>query len=203
MLDRQLPKKKKYIRGNQSPFLNKTLSKAIMLRTLLRNKFLKNRRNENKTNYVKERNHCVSLLRKTKREYYSNLDEKIICDNKTFWKIAKPMLSKKIKSNQRKTLIENDEIIKTEKGTAKVLNTFFLNIAQNLDIQQYNVDNPICENINDPLLKAIARYQNHPRIVAIKKFCNSKSHFSFKNSQKKEILKELNNLNNTKHRYPN
>ena len=30
------------------------------------------------------------------------------------------MLSKKIKSNKRITLIENDEIIKTEKGTAKV-----------------------------------------------------------------------------------
>ena len=92
--------------------MNKTLSKAIMLRTLLRNKFLKNRSNENKTNYVKQRNHCVSLLRKTKREYYSNLDEKKICNNKTFWKIAKPMLSKKIKSNERITLTENDEIIK-------------------------------------------------------------------------------------------
>ena len=75
-LDKQLPKKKKYVRGNQSPFMNKTLSKAIMLRTNLRNKFLKNRSNENKTNYVKQRNHCVSFLRKTKREYYSNLDEK-------------------------------------------------------------------------------------------------------------------------------
>ena len=147
-----------------------------MLRTNLRNKFLKNRSNENK-NYVKQRNHCVSLLRKTKREYYSNLDEKKICDNKTFWKIVKPMLSKKIKSNERIILIENDEIIKTEKGTAKVLNAFFSNIVQNLDIQQYNVDYPICENINDPLLKAIVRYQNHPSIVAIKKFCNSKSHF--------------------------
>ena len=175
--------------------MNETLSKAIMLRTNLRNKFLKNRSNENKTNYVKQRYYCVSLLRKTKREYYSNLDEKNICDNKTFWKIVKPMLSKKIKSNERITLIENDEIIKTEKGTAKVLNAFFSNIVQNLDIQQYNVDDPICENINDPLLKAIVRYRNHPSIVAIKKFCNSKSHFSFKNVQKEEILKELNNLN--------
>ena len=69
------------------------------------------------------------------------------------------------------------------------------NIVQNLDIQQYNVDDPICENINDPLLKAIVRYRNHPGIVAIKKFCNSKSHFSFKKFQKEEILKELKNLN--------
>ena len=51
------------------------------------------------------------------------------------------------KSNERITLIENDEIIKTEKGTAKVLNAFFSNIVQNLDIQQYNVDDPICENM--------------------------------------------------------
>ena len=105
------------------------------------------------------------------------------------------MLLKKIKSNERITLIENDEIIKTEKGTAKVLNAFFSNIVQNLDIQQYNVDDPICENINDPLLKAIVRYRNHPSIAAIKKFCNSKFHFSFKNVQEEEILKELNNLN--------
>ena len=91
--------------------MNKILSKAIMLRTNLRKKFLKNRSNENKTNYLKQGNHCVSLLRKTKREYYSNLEEKKICDNKTFWK----MLSKKIKFNERITLIENDEIIKTDK----------------------------------------------------------------------------------------
>ena len=118
-----------------------------MLRTNLRSKFLKNRSNENKRNYVKQGNHCVSLLRKTKRQYYSNLDEKNICDNKTFWKTVKPMLPKKTKSNKKVNLIENDEIIKTEKATAKVLIAFFSNIVQNLDIQQYNVDDPICENM--------------------------------------------------------
>ena len=34
------------------------------------------------------------------------------------------MLSNKMKSNGRVILIENDEIIKIEKGTAKVLNAF-------------------------------------------------------------------------------
>ena len=136
MLDKHFPKKKKYIRGNQSVFVKKTLSKAIMLRTKLRNKFLKNRSSENKINYVKQRNRCVSFLKKTKREYYSNLNWKNICDNKSFWKIVKLKLSKKIKSNEGIALIENDEIIKTEKGTAKVLNAFFSNIFQNLDIQQ-------------------------------------------------------------------
>ena len=57
------------------------------------------------------------------------------------------------------------------------------------------MDDPICENINDPLLKAIFRYRNHRSIVAIKKFCNYKSHFSFKNVHKEKFLKELSNLN--------
>ena len=95
--------------------MNKTLSKVIILSTNLTNKFLKNKSNENKKNYVKQRNHRVSLLRKTKREYYSNLDEKNICDNKAFWKNVNSMLSKKIKPNEKITLIQNDEIIKTEK----------------------------------------------------------------------------------------
>ena len=36
--------KKKYLRANHSEFVNKELSKAIMLRTKLRNKFLKQKR---------------------------------------------------------------------------------------------------------------------------------------------------------------
>ena len=51
---------------------------------------------------------------------------------------------------------------------------------------------------NDSLLKAVVTYRNHPSIAAIKKFCNSKSHFSFKNDQKEQILKELNNVNSNK-----
>ena len=85
--------------------------------------------------------------------------------------------------------------LKLRKGTAKVLNAFFSNTVQNLDIQQYNVGDSICENINEALLKAIVRYRNHPSIAAIKKFRNSKPHFSFKTIQKEGILKELNNVN--------
>ena len=61
------PQKKKYVRGNQSPFMNKKLSKAIMQRSKLRNLFLKKRTEENRNNYVKQRNLCVTLLRKSKR----------------------------------------------------------------------------------------------------------------------------------------
>ena len=34
--------------------------------------------------YKKQRNYCVSLLRKSKTNYYANLDEKKVFDNKLF-----------------------------------------------------------------------------------------------------------------------
>ena len=46
ILDQHAAQKKKYLRGNQSPFMNKSLPKAIMLRSKFRNIFLKNRRGE-------------------------------------------------------------------------------------------------------------------------------------------------------------
>ena len=58
-----------------------------MTHTRLRNRFLKNRTEENKRKYT---NYCVSFLRKLKVEYYSNLNEKDVTDNKMNWKSAKP-----------------------------------------------------------------------------------------------------------------
>ena len=62
ILNRHVPRKRKLARGNQMPFIIKDLSKAIMKRSRLRNNFLKNRTEQNKTLYTKQRNNCVSLL---------------------------------------------------------------------------------------------------------------------------------------------
>ena len=70
-------------------FMNKELSKAIITRTRLRNKFIRNRRAENRENFNKQHTYCVLLVRKSKREYYGNLNEKNVTDNKTFWKAMK------------------------------------------------------------------------------------------------------------------
>ena len=68
--------KQKYARGNHLPFMHKSLSKKIMKIKRLRNKFLKYRNKENKSRYSKQRNYCVPLIRKMKKDYYSNLDIK-------------------------------------------------------------------------------------------------------------------------------
>ena len=44
--------KKKYLRANHSKFVNKELSKAMILRTKLRNKFLKQKTTETRSGYT-------------------------------------------------------------------------------------------------------------------------------------------------------
>ena len=56
--------KKKYACGNQMPFMTKSLSKEIMARLRLRNKYLKHKTEENRLLYTQQRNKYVSLLKK-------------------------------------------------------------------------------------------------------------------------------------------
>ena len=155
ILDQYVSRKSKYVRGNHLPFMNKNLSKAVMLRTKLRNIFFKNRTEENKGRYTKQRSLCVTLLRKCKREYSDNLYEKNVCDNKKFWRAVKPLLSNKIISNEKITIIECDKIIRSDKETAKVLNEFFCNAVTNLNIPQFNQIGRTSENVSDPSLKLL------------------------------------------------
>ena len=93
--------------------MNKILSKAIMTRSRLRNKYMKNPNHENKSNYTNYRNYCTRLFRKEKKQYYNNLDINLITDNKKFWKTVKPLFSDKHFSSNKITLFL--EKILTEK----------------------------------------------------------------------------------------
>ena len=173
------------------PFFNKDLLKAIMTRTKLRNIFLQNRSEENKILYTKQRNFCVSLLRKTKRRYYENLNEKSVVDNKLFWKNVKPFLSDKVSGKDEIHLLENNELVKTYLETAKVLNNFFSNVVQNLDISRISNEEQFINYIEVRTLKAILKYIKYPSIVDIRNKCKSKGSFSFVGVDKKEIEKEI------------
>ena len=95
-----------------------------MRRTKLCNKFLKERTDESKKRYTSQRNYCVSLLKKTKRNYYNSLNEKDVSDNKTFWKTVKPFLSDKIVSKEQILLLENDEIISEDSKNCRIAELF-------------------------------------------------------------------------------
>ena len=95
VLDKHAPRKQKYIRANNSNYIRKALQKEIMHKSRFRNKFLRERTKESNIAYNKQRNISVSLLRKTKRDYFANLDTKIMKDNRKFWKTVNPLFSEK------------------------------------------------------------------------------------------------------------
>ena len=85
-----------------------------MVRKRLRNIFLKNRSGENKINYNKLRTLYVTLLRKSKREYYQNLSVENVCDYQKFWKVVKPLLPYKIMSSEKIALAEGPKNLKND-----------------------------------------------------------------------------------------
>ena len=131
------------------------------------------------------------MLRKTKKAYYDNLDERKVSDNKLFWKTVKPSLAEKFNARESISLSENGKIVKIEKETAEVFNHFFGKFVKNLNISQYSDFDPIIAKVKDPTLKAILKYQKHPSILAIRTKGNRNGAFSSKEVSFKEIETEI------------
>ena len=171
ILDLHAPAKKKFVRGNNAPFMNKTLSKAFMHRSKLKNEFNKNPTEENKRIYHKQRNYCVNLLNKEKRKYYNDLDPVIMGDNRKFWQRVKPLFSDKQKSQSTDIiLIENDITTSNNKDVAEKLNNFFIGAVEKLEIKPFiieNINNSSIENLEEK----ISKYKNHPSIIKNQKKC--------------------------------
>ena len=194
LLNEHAPIKEKYVRANNAPFMTKSLTKAIMNRSRLKNKFIKNPDSNNRSIYNKHRNFCVNLLRKEKKKYYNNLDLKLITDNTKFWKTIKPLFSDKNNICRKITLIEKNEIISNDKEVAEVMNDFFSNAVANLDITGYqncihsNTDNDIIGNI-------ITKFKHHPSILKIKDNIVIQDAFCFTMSNDAVVIKEIHKLN--------
>ena len=134
IFNKYAPIKKKYVRANEAPFMIKELHKAIMKRSRLRNKFLKNRTENNQKNFKLQRNVCKKLMRTTKKLYCSNLYTKKGTDNKTFWKTIIPFFTRRSLKGEKINLIENGKTISNDSELCNIFNGFFSNIISELNI---------------------------------------------------------------------
>ena len=178
LVDRHAPLKMKIQRGNHALFICKEMRKAIYARSRLRNEFSKNRSEENKRKYKRQRNLCVSLRRKAIKQYFSNITSKGIVTNKEFWKTIRPFLTNKgCLENSDIMLINDDEIVTDDKTLAKTFNEHYINTVERpsgLKPAKMEFENSI--NISRNILHSIIdRYKNHPSILKIKSEVSSKS----------------------------
>ena len=87
--------------------------------------------------------------------------------------------------------------VSNDENTAQVLNTFFSNIVGSFNIPEYVTNDPISDNISDPIIKLIAKYRKHPSILTngeVKKHAT----FSFSKVAKEEIFWGISNLDVSK-----
>ena len=186
VLDKHAPKKVKYIRSNNCNFMTKELRKAIMNRSKLRNKFLKTRNEESRRRFNRQRNFCVSLLRKTKRRFFGKLDHNVVYDNRKFWKTVGPLFSEKAFHKESIILNNNNKIISNNEELAEIFNKHFSKIVENLDIDETLASNIASSDITDPVFNAIKKHEHNPSIKKIKLFMSGKDlQFSFSFETKK------------------
>ena len=172
--------------------MTKDLNKAIMKRSKLRNTFLKEKSYSARKTYTSQRNICVNLLRKTKKNYFANLDVNSITDNRKFWQTVKPLFSNKLPHKETINLSENGQILNNDKEIAITFNNYFSNIIKKLSrpsAKSYNEEN--IDNITNPTYLAIEKYKNHPSILTIKNKMQSLGHpsFSFQYVSHDQVLK--------------
>ena len=133
VLDRHAPLKMKMIRGNQGPFMTKQLSKAIMNRSKLRNRYIKWISRENFLDYKKAKNTCNNLNKSAKKSYFDKVISKGFVSNKAFWNIVKPFLT-----NKGSLAIENitikykDKILTDNSKLAHLFNNHYTNIVESI-----------------------------------------------------------------------
>ena len=200
ILNKHAPMKIKYLRANQGKFMTKGLHKAIMKRSRLRNKFLHDRTEMSRNEYKKQRNFCVNLLKKAKKDHFANLDVNSVLDNRKFWQNVKPLFSNKVKAETTIKLTENDEMTDNEIKIAKIFNEYFVNTVKNLGIPIEKESATFTGNNLSEVEIALNKYKNHPSVNAIAKRMKNLSNitFSFNFISHDDAVKELNKLKSKK-----
>ena len=195
VLNTHAPIKRKLLRANHVPYMTKALRKAIMKRSELESKHVKNKTNENLKSYKKQRNFCSKLYKKERKKYYEMLDLKNVTDNKEFWKTVKPFLSDKVTTFPKISLVEKGEIISDESKVANSFSNFFENAIRSLGIKanEHSQEN---YDLKNPVEIAIKKFEQHPSINLINKNITNNENFHFLPGYHENILKEIINLDN-------
>ena len=202
VIDRHAPLKTKMIRGNQVPYMTKELSKSIMQRSRLRNKYNKWKSRENYVALQQAKKHCKFLSKKARKEYFQKATENGIMTNKAFWKLAKPMLTNKSGAQGTAiTLKEEGEFISDEKELVNIFNIHYTNIVENSTgtppkAVESNTDQ---KHDQSAVTKIIDHYKNHPSIIKIKeKQLPNQETFSIPFARKEEINNLIRKIDITK-----
>ena len=196
VLNKHAPKKKKWLRGNQKPHINKTLRHEIMKRSKLKNIANKTKNTSDIMKYKKQRNYVVQLNEKAKLEYFNNFYSNQ--ESKPFWVKYKSYFSNKhSKADMDIILHEKGNIIFKNKEIVNTFNEYFGTIVESLDLHIWTNSSsnvPSSYTSDDDKDNTLINFVNHPSIKTIKQNFNITSKFSFQpvsGNDAKQVTKDL------------
>ena len=181
----QAPLKNKIFRGSNSPFMTKTLRKRIMIRSRLETRFHKSRSDENWLLYKTQRNLCTKLLRKTKKDYFSKLNPKLVSGNKNFWQTIKPYFSDKGNFSNKIMISEKDCIVSDDRRLSEIFNEHFINITKTLDLK------PSVISTTTSLPEIIEAFKDYLGIKKIFYLRREECQFKFHSANENEVRKVI------------
>ena len=214
-LNKHAPMKSKTVRGNQAPFMNKEVSKSIMTKSRIKNKYLKWPSRENYLAYKKIKNKCNNLLKKSKKVYFQKHAGEGSATGKQFWNTVKPFISSKGSFSNDNIIIEagkdstvaikgGDEIsvqakdeIRDEKILVEMFNNHYINIVEKSAgfIPKSIGDSSNPDNDKSTVKEIIYAYKNHPSIIKIKESTTNLIPFDFPKPTVEDISKIIKSLN--------
>ena len=148
--------------------MTKEVRKTIMIRSKLRNKFLNDKNEQSRSDYRKQRNIRVALVRRAKQQYFSSLDLSLIADNETFWQTVKPFFSHKISHKDIINSAEDGKTVTEELPIAEMFNNYFSNVIRSLCDQNVPTE-PVIACSQNTASTAINKFRNNSSILSINK----------------------------------
>ena len=191
--------KTKRVRGNQSPFMTKELSKAVMNNSKTRNKYIKWPPRENFFAMKRAKNYCNNLTRTTEKNFFQSVTKSGFANGKKFWNAVKPFLTNKgFLTDDNISIKVNDDLVTDKTKLANLFNLHYINIVKNTSgvppVIQGNPNNP--NEDNTTVKNIIKQYENHSSIINIKNHIDpSSTIFDISTAKTEHINKIIKNIN--------
>ena len=175
------------MRGNQAPFMTKELSKAIMTRSRIKNKYNKWPSRQNFLALKQIKNKCTNLTKAAKKQYFAKSFEKQPLTNKSLWNSISPFpTNKNVRNDDVITLKEKGRLINDGLEFAAMLNLHYINIVETTCGKPPQALGNPKDQANDiaSVDAIISNYKHHPSINQIRKKCSNPKVYSFPEAEK-------------------
>ena len=197
-LELHAPSKKRMVRGNDKQHMNKSLRKAIMLRSRLKNRANRTGNEEDIKKYKKQPNLVAKLNRASKCNFFKKLEPTNVENDRKFWKAVKPLFSNTDPMSNKIIFVEDCEILQEETRVAEILNSYFLTITDTLGLDPFFKDTGQNETVDQMVNQAVEKYKNHNSILRIKEKTKNFPSFGFTHVNPWEVSEQIDALNTKK-----